>query len=369
MALSLKPNSLKMKSLFNIKNSLLASVILLSNLNSNAQNNIKIVHHPDQPLKEKTSNQYNLNFDFVIENSSKDTLRLTRLEVRFYDKNNVLVQQKFLDGNGTAPSINTIPEIQWNGIAKSILFNPFPEVNSMVSKLEYTFTFNDNIEVKNIVIPKNYEQLKDFGLPLKSKLLVYDGHDLNSHHRRFNYEFEPIHQLGFTGNFMRYAYDLVVLNSENKQFSNKGENNTDWFGFGNDVLAVADGEIVAVETNQKDDKQFNIPALKDNPLALYGNYVVIKHNENVYSMYGHLKNQSSAAFKIGDKIKKGQKIGVIGTSGSSFFPHLHFEVRNNINHDAEGVPSYFTDFKLISGSQTKEIKKGTINTGDIVQTK
>ncbi len=369
MELSLKPNNLKMKSLLNLKNSFLASLVFLASINSNAQNNIKIVHYPEQPLKEKNSNQYHLNFDFVIENSSKDTLRLTRLEVQAFDKNNVLVQQKFLDNNGTAPSINTIPEIQWNGMAKNILFNPFPEVNLVIRKLEYTFTFNNNIEVKNTVIPKDYEQLKDFNLPLKSRLLIYDGHDLNSHHRRFNYEFAPIHQLGFTGNFMRYAYDFVVLNTENKQFANKGENDTDWFGFGNDVLAVADGEIVTVETNQKDNKQFDIPALKDNPLALYGNYVVIKHNDNVYSMYGHLKNQSSVAFKIGDKIKKGQKIGSIGTSGSSFFPHLHFEVRNNINHDAEGVPSYFTNFNLILGSEIKEIKKGTVNTGDIIQSK
>ncbi len=334
-----------------------------------AQNNIKIVHKPEQPLKEKINNQNSLNFDFIIENNSKDTLQLTRLEVLLFDKNNVLIQQKFLDNNGTAPSINTIPTRQWNGASKSLMFNPFPEVNTSVYKLEYTFTFNDNIEVKNTVIPTDYEQVKDFILPLKNKLLVYDGHDLNSHHRRFDYEFTPIQQLGFTSNFMRYAYDLVVLNSENKKFSNKGEQNEEWFGFGNDVLAVTDGEIVALEINQKDDKQFNIPALKDNPLVLYGNYVVIKHSENVYSMYGHLKNQSSAALKIGDKIKGGQKIGSIGVSGSSFFPHLHFEIRNSITHQAEGIPSYFNNFDLILGSVKKTIKKGAINTGDIIQSK
>ncbi len=342
---------------------------LLFGMSTIAQNNIKIVHHPEQPLKEKINNQNSLNFDFIIENNSKDTLKLTRLEVKLFDKNNVLIQQKFLDNNGTAPSIYTIPEIQWNGVSKSLLFNPFPEVNSLTEKLEYTFTFNNTIEVKNTVIPIDYNQIQDFILPIKSKLLVYDGHDLNSHHRRFNYEFVPIHQLGFTANFMRYAYDFVVLDAENKQFTNKGENNTDWFGFGNEVLAVADGEIVALETNKLDDKQFDIPALKDNPLVLYGNYVVIKHNDNVYSMYGHLKNQSSTVLKVGDKIKKGQKIGAIGTSGSSFFPHLHFEVRDNINHESEGIPSYFSNFNMILGSTKKEIKKGAINTGDIIQTK
>jgi len=176
-----------MKAILNLKNSVLLSTAFLIQLNVSAQNDIKIVHKPEQPLKEKINNQYSLNFDFSIENTSKDTLNLTRLEVKLFDKNNVLVQQKFLDNNGTAPSINTIPNHQWNGASKSLLFNPFPEVNSAAAKLEYTFTFNDKIEVKNVVIPKDYEQVKNFILPLKSKLLVYDGHDLNSHQRRFTY--------------------------------------------------------------------------------------------------------------------------------------------------------------------------------------
>jgi hypothetical protein len=355
--------------MLSFKNSLLAATLVLGNLAVNAQNNIKIAHHPEHPLKEKTNNQYSLNFDFVVENNSKDTLKLTRLEVRLLDKNNAVIQQKFLDNNGTAPSINTIPNIQWNGVSQSMLFNPFPEVNSATDKLEYTFTFNDNIEVKNVVVPKDYEQAQDFILPIKNKLLVYDGHDFYSHHRRFDYEFVPIKQMGFTGNFMRYAYDFAVLNSEGKQHINKGENNTDWFGFGTEILAVADGEIVAIETNQKDDKTFDIPALKNNPLALYGNYVVIKHSEDVYSLYGHLKNQSSTAFKVGDKIKKGQQIGAMGTSGSAFFPHLHFEIRNSIGHDADGLPSYFNNYSVFLGSTKKDIKKGTITTGDIIQSK
>nr|WP_294937924.1 M23 family metallopeptidase [uncultured Flavobacterium sp.] len=322
---------------------------------------------PEQPIIEKADGKNVLNFDFIISNSSKDTLRLTRLEVRLLDKNNQLIQQKFLDNNGTAPSINTIPKIEWNGVSQSLIFNPFHEVNALTHKLEYTFTFNNTIEVKKTVIPMEYVQQVDFNLPLKSKLLIYDGHDFNSHHRRFDYEFVPIKQLGFNGNFMRYAYDFVVLNTEGKQFNGKGENNADWFGFGSDVFSVADGEIVALEAAKNDDKTFDIPSLKTNPLALYGNYVVIKHSEGVYSMYGHLKNQSAAALKVGSKVKKGQKIGQIGTSGSAFFPHLHFEMRNNVNHDSEGLPSYFNNYTLHMGAAKKDIKKGTVNTGDIIQ--
>ncbi|RXR18344.1 M23 family metallopeptidase [Flavobacterium amnicola] len=332
-----------------------------------AQDFIKIAHKPEQPLIEKVNNSTVLNFDFIIENQSKDTLKLTKLEVRHFDKNNILVLQKFLDNNGTAPSINTIPSKNWDGVSKKLLFNPFPEMHSVTVKLEYIFTFNNTIEVKKTVIPKEYIQTTNFILPLKEKLLVYDGHDFNSHHRRFDYEFEFIKQLGFESNFMRYAYDFAVVNNENKQHTGTGENNSDWFGFGKEVLAVADGEIVALETLKLDDKNFDVPSLKKNPLALYGNYVVIKHSDNVLSMYAHLKNKSSEALKVGDKIKKGQVIGQIGTSGSSFFPHLHFEVRNGIDHKTEGIPSYFNNYSLHLGALKQEIKKGTVNTGDIIQ--
>ncbi|ESU22769.1 hypothetical protein FEDK69T_20300 [Flavobacterium enshiense DK69] len=355
----MKPSSIK---------HFLAIIFGITTCFSNAQN-IKIEHKPEHPIIEKTDGKNALNFDFIISNSSKDTMQLTKLEVRLLDKNNQLIQQKFLDNNGTAPSINTIPNKTWNGVSQSLIFNPFHEVNPLTQKLEYTFTFNNSIEIKETVVPTDYQQPVDFILPLKSKLLVYDGHDFNSHHRRFDYEFSFIKELGFNGNFMRYAYDFVVLNSDGKQYNGKGENNADWYGFGNDVLAVADGEIIALENNQKDDKTFDVPSLKTNPLALYGNYVVIKHGENVYSMYGHLKHQSSAGLKVGSKIKKGQKIGKIGTSGSSFFPHLHFEMRNNINHDSEGLPSYFNDYSVFLGSAKKDIKKGSVNTGDIIQSK
>ena len=100
-----------------------------------------------------------------------------------------------------------------------------------------------------------------------------------------------------------------------------------------------------------------------------GNYLVIKHSENVYSLYGHLHNKSVGSLKVGDKIKKGQKIGAIGTSGSSFFPHLHLEIRNNLNHESEGLPSYFDNYYLILGTTKKDIKTGTVNTGDIIQSK
>jgi len=78
---------------------------------------------------------------------------------------------------------------------------------------------------------------------------------------------------------------------------------------GTEVYAVADG--VVTETG-------NDP--------VYGNYIIIKHNNNWASLYGHLQ-------KIGTtlrmKVRSGTIIGWVGSTGQSTGPHLHFELRQN----------------------------------------
>ncbi|MEO0582192.1 MAG: M23 family metallopeptidase [Bacteroidota bacterium] len=57
-----------------------------------------------------------------------------------------------------------------------------------------------------------------------------------------------------------------------------------------------------------------------------GNYIQIQHDETYTTRYYHLK---SFDVKAGDKIEKGDKIGEVGSTGYSFGPHLHYEVRKN----------------------------------------
>lgn len=67
----------------------------------------------------------------------------------------------------------------------------------------------------------------------------------------------------------------------------------------------------------------------------YGYYMVIQHKKDLYTLYGHL---SRFFVKEGEKVKKGQKIALMGESGLASFPHLHFEVLNKfpINDGAWG---------------------------------
>ena len=67
----------------------------------------------------------------------------------------------------------------------------------------------------------------------------------------------------------------------------------------------------------------------------YGNYVLIQHNANLYTLYAHC---SSIATSIGQTVSRGQTIAYIGSSGNSTGPHLHFEVRTSASYGSHVNP-------------------------------
>jgi len=83
---------------------------------------------------------------------------------------------------------------------------------------------------------------------------------------------------------------------------------------GTPVFAAADGVVVLARPMT--DGSGN--------LVGYGNYVILQHDTGLKTLYGHLL---MIGVKEGDVVKRGQLIGLVGSTGNSTGPHTHFEVR------------------------------------------
>ena len=153
------------------------------------------------------------------------------------------------------------------------------------------------------------------------------------------------HRFGIPNEF---GVDFCRVGPNGEAFKNEGKKASDYYGFGEKVLASADGIVAAVnnsavqrwtrfnpaegESSQEFQERFFSEmkeALKGNVQNwVGGNYVIIKHTEEEYSSYFHLK-EKSVRVEVGEKVRRGQHIGDVGNTGDSFEVHLHFQVNDS----------------------------------------
>jgi urea transporter/murein DD-endopeptidase MepM/ murein hydrolase activator NlpD len=120
----------------------------------------------------------------------------------------------------------------------------------------------------------------------------------------------------------RYAWDFVITDENKKTYRNLGTNVKDFYCYEKPVLAPADGLVVSIEDGVDDNMIGDVNVEKN-----WGNTIIIKHTEYLFSKLSHLKNDS---FKVkqGDYVKKGDLLAVCGNSGRSPEPHVHFQLQS-----------------------------------------
>lgn len=111
------------------------------------------------------------------------------------------------------------------------------------------------------------------------------------------------------------------------------------------VIAAAPGEVVEIEQTRFDQCFGDPTKMTINCDGRYGkdqkaNYVIIKQDDGLYAGYYHLQQDSVPSYlkqrkgkQPGSRVKCGDKLGRVGSSGTSAYPHLHFHLSRDSNHN------------------------------------
>jgi murein DD-endopeptidase MepM/ murein hydrolase activator NlpD len=151
----------------------------------------------------------------------------------------------------------------------------------------------------------------------------------------------------------RFAIDWVKIGDDEQTFSGNQLDNKSYHAYGVEILAVADGVIAST----KDSIPQNVPGANSRALpitleTIAGNHIIQDLGGGRYAMYAHLQ-PGSLRVKAGQKVKRGDVLGLLGNSGNSTEPHLHFQVMDRPSPlGAEGLPY------LIDSYASKDSVKG-----------
>lgn len=207
-------------------------------------------------------------------------------------------------------------------------------------------TVTANVPVVERASPISYDA------PLRGTWLMTSLPSIQSHHR-----LNPPTE---------FAVDFFKTDAEGRINDGDKMDAGTYYGYGANVLAAADGEVVFVIADEVQDRAAYMPKEGESPRqtgarisrynmrryatdfarAAAGNIIVIKHQAGdiaEFSSYGHLK-AASVAVAVGDRVTRGQIIAGVGDTGDSAAVHLHFQI--NAGADvfmSQGLPVVFAD--------------------------
>ena len=207
-----------------------------------------------------------------------------------------------------------------------------------------------------------------YRFPLAGRYFIGAGATPHSHHRWVAAE--------------EFALDIAQLGEGMRSFRGDGAKRQDYYAYGAAVLAAADGTVVRVADGLAETDELlrqpgeSFEAYNERLAAMQaglmqqgletipGNLVVIDHGNGEFSHYAHLAT-GSAKVKVGDRVKQGQTIALLGTSGNSTEPHLHFQLTDGPDPlFSAGRPCRFEGIELPWADGDRQLQ-----TGDVVVTK
>ncbi|MCL6558040.1 MAG: M23 family metallopeptidase [Firmicutes bacterium] len=151
----------------------------------------------------------------------------------------------------------------------------------------------------------------------------------------------------------RYAYDFVMVDESGKTHSGSGSELRDYYCYGQEVLAPADGEVVSMAGNHPESRAYGDGRVECRAKDIRGNYITLKHNEKEFSTIAHLM-PGSVTVALGQKVVRGQAIAKCGNSGNTSEPHIHFQLNDGKSFFASaGLPVKFKNVCAMENGETR----------------
>ncbi len=212
---------------------------------------------------------------------------------------------------------------------------------------------------QSLVIPvSNYQLKKQYIFPIKGNFIVTTGHEF--------------YELGHTYEWSQhFAFDIVGLGPNLEIFKSDGRRPEDYYTWGREVIAPADGIVVYARNdvpNMAPPKEFL--KLPDSQWAIGGNIILIDHGDGEVSLFAH-SQYGSVRVKKGDNVKQGQVISLVGCSGAPGHPHLHYQLQSGPElFGSDGLPTRFQNL-VFAGRDDEEdqSKASTLKRGIYMQAK
>jgi hypothetical protein len=170
--------------------------------------------------------------------------------------------------------------------------------------------------------------------------LAGDGPANNSNHRRSVFAID-----GHIYSPERFAIDWVKVGPNGDSRHDGTAKNENWWGWGEPVLAVAEGDITEVVDEFSDNTPRVLPPVTIDNIA--GNHVILRITPNRFVTYAHLQ-KGSIKVRPGDHVHPGDVLAKLGNSGNTTGAHLHLQVTDgNSVLQSEGVPFIFAGFTYL----------------------
>jgi len=163
-------------------------------------------------------------------------------------------------------------------------------------------------------------------------------------------------------NAQRFAIDWKRMNNKGEFYVGDRTRNQSYVDYGADLLAVADGTVVAtldtLESNTPGILPSNDPVLAAQLTVqnVEGNHIVLDLHNGIFAFYAHLE-KGTLRVKEGDRVKKGDKIAQLGNSGNSSTSHLHFHLVDGPSAvGSNGLPYVIDNFDYVGQISLRQIE-------------